>query len=438
MFRSVGLALSLVILLASATPAPPGPNRAGLIDRFLHAPVGTVPLKAFSGQVHEFTLEVHRIQAEIAPGVMVEQWAFGFPGQMPSVPGPELRVKQGDLVRITLHNTFDQPHTIHLHGIVSLAQRMDGLDPVLPGQSFTYEFVATDAGTFAYHCHFQTNLHLDMGMYGALIVEPRDPAQVVWKSEHTLILDEWDSRQDPNNPVHRAVPNYFLVNGKASPLIPDLPIPLGDVSLLRLINLGYDVHSMHLHGVTFLIVAKDGHDLPQPYEADTILIGPGERYDLLVKGRDGRFVFHDHIGPHATNDGVYPGGIHFMVAGGPALDEHGHPDPHADEMSHDMGGMGARPDVTTLPLLSNADAPTIRAAGFKFTPQHLRVKRGTAVTWHNGDIVAHGVVLRDVEGSETTYGLPRGSDLKVTLDKVGTYTYHCLPHPFMTGTITVE
>ncbi|WP_407543269.1 multicopper oxidase domain-containing protein (plasmid) [Deinococcus radiomollis] len=65
------------------------------------------------------------------------------------MPGPEIRMKQGDLVRITLHNTFDQPHTIHLHGIVSLAQRMDGLDPVLPGQSFTYQFVATDAGTFA-------------------------------------------------------------------------------------------------------------------------------------------------------------------------------------------------------------------------------------------------------------------------------------------------
>ncbi|WP_407543270.1 multicopper oxidase domain-containing protein (plasmid) [Deinococcus radiomollis] len=271
-----------------------------------------------------------------------------------------------------------------------------------------------------------------------MIVEPRDYAKVVWKSEHTLILDEWDSHQDPGNPVHRAAPDYFLVNGKASPLIPDVPIPLGDVSLLRLINLGYDVHSMHLHGVTFLILAKNGHDLPQPYEADTVLIGPGERYDLLVKGRDGRFVFHDHIGPHATNDGVYPGGIHFMVAGGPALDEHGRPDPHADDMSHDMGDMIEKPDVTGLPLLSDADAPTIRAAGFKFTPQHLRVKRGTAVTWHNGDFVAHGVVLRAPDGSETSYGLPRGRDLKVVPDRAGTYTYHCLPHPFTTGTITVE
>ncbi|GGL87713.1 hypothetical protein GCM10010840_27120 [Deinococcus aerolatus] len=438
MFRFAGFAVSLLILFASAVAAAPGPDRASLIDQFLHTRVGTVSLKAFSGQVREFTLEVHRIQAEIAPGIKVEQWAFGFPGQTPSVPGPEIRVKQGDLVRITLHNTLDQPHTIHLHGIVSLAQRMDGLDPVLPGQSFTYEFVATDAGTFAYHCHFQTNLHLDMGMYGALIVEPSDSASVIWTSEHTLILDEWDSRQDPENPVHHVVPNYFLVNGRASPLIPDLPILPGDVSLLRLINMGYDVHSMHLHGVTFLIVAKDGHDLPQPYKADTLLIGPGERYDLLVKGRDGRFVFHDHIGRHATNDGVYPGGIHFMVAGGPALDEHGHPDAHADDLSHDMGGMGERTNVTRLPLLGGADTPTIHAAGFKFTPQLLRVKRGTAVTWHNSDIVAHSIVLRDVDGSTTTYSLPRGGDLNVVFRRSGVYTYHCLPHPFMTGSITVE
>ncbi|MFD1730592.1 multicopper oxidase family protein [Deinococcus malanensis] len=210
-------------------------------------------------------------------------------------------------MRLTLRNTFDQPHTIHPHGIISVAQRMDGLDEVLPGQSFIYEFVATEAGTFAYHCHFQTNLHLNMGMYGALIVEPADSKARVWKSEHTLILDDWDSRQDPNNPVHRPKANYFLVNGKAAPLIPDLQIPPGDVSLLRMINMGYTQHSMHLHGVTFLVMAKDGHDLPQPYEADTLLIAPGERYDLLVKGRDGRFVFHDHTGPHATNDGVYPG-----------------------------------------------------------------------------------------------------------------------------------
>ena len=89
----------------------------------------------------------------------------------------------------------------------------------------------------------------------------------------------------------------------------------GSSDLIRLLNVGQEVHSMHLHGMTFLVVAKDGQDLPLPYRADTVLIGPGERYDLLVKGRDGTFPFHDHIPPHGTNDGVDPGGIHLMVVG---------------------------------------------------------------------------------------------------------------------------
>ncbi|PYE55311.1 multicopper oxidase family protein [Deinococcus yavapaiensis] len=442
------LRLGLVgVLLAGATLAPM-PVRAGegavptdrtsLIDRFLHAPVGTIPVEQFTGRVREFTLEVHRVQAEIAPGVKVEQWAFGFPGQTPTVPGPELRVQQGDLVRLTFRNTFDQPHSIHLHGIVSLAERMDGLKEVLPGESFTYEFVATDAGTFAYHCHVQTNLHLDMGMYGALVVEPRVDAPKVWNSEHTLILDEWDSRQDPNALVHHATPNYFLVNGRASPLIPDLAVAPGETSLLRMINLGSQVHSMHLHGVTFLVIAKDGHDLPAPYEADTLLIAPGERYDLLVRGRDGTFVFHDHIGEHATNDGVYPGGIHFMVRGGAALDEHGRLDLQqgAPAHGHDMGAAASAQSAATL--LTNADAPSVKASGFRFAPSDVRVRAGTTVTWSNADLVAHAVVVRAPDGTETTRPLARGGRVSFTFDRPGTYTFHCLPHPFMTGKVVVE
>lgn len=437
MTRLAVLIAVLAVLIGATVAGPPSdPGRRGLIDRFLRQPVGTVPVHRYTGEVRNFTLEVHRIQAEIAPGVNVEQWAFGFPGHKPQVPGPEIRVRQGDLVRLTLRNTFDQPHTIHPHGIISVAQRMDGLDEVLPGQSFTYEFVATEAGTFAYHCHFQTNLHLNMGMYGALIVEPADRQARVWKTEHTLILDDWDSRQSPDNPVHKPQANYFLVNGKASPLIPDLPIPPGDVSLLRLINMGYAQHAMHLHGVTFLVMAKDGHDLPLPYEADTLLIAPGERYDLLVKGRDGRFVFHDHVGPHATNDGVYPGGIHFMVKGGEALDQHGRPDKQASQGS--THSHGAPLSSADLPLLDDRNAPAIRAAGFKFTPAVLRVKQGTKVSWNNADFVAHGLVLRAPDGTETTRALSRGGNISSVLDQKGTYTYRCLPHPFMTGSIRVE
>lgn len=80
-----------------------------------------------TGEVKEFTLEIHKITAELAPDVVVEQWAFALPGEAPCVPGPELRVTEGDLVRVTMKNTHDQPHSLHLHGITSLAQGMDGV-----------------------------------------------------------------------------------------------------------------------------------------------------------------------------------------------------------------------------------------------------------------------------------------------------------------------
>ncbi|THF68179.1 copper oxidase [Deinococcus sp. Arct2-2] len=428
------VALSLSAALAHGE-LPPTLSRTEIMQQFLARPEGTVPLSRATGGVREFTLEVHRVQTEIAPGVSVQQWAFGFPGQPATVPGPELHVKLGEHVRITLHNTHDQPHALHLHGITSLSQEMDGVPhlshEVLPGQSFTYEFVATEAGTHAYHCHFQTNVHLDMGMYGALIVEDPDE-QLAWSRDHTLILDEWDSRHDPAQlPYH---PDYdeFLVNGKAFPLIPPLKIPAGETHRVRLLNLGAQPHSLHLHGTSFLVVAKDGHDLPVPYVADTLPILPGERYDTLVKGRDGTFPWHDHNSNANTARGEYPGGMHFDVEGSPALRADGTPilqDAHAAGHQHlpDMNGAGSAASAEAVISVSN----------FEFSPEAVRIKAGGSVTWENHDSVAHEVVLT-VGGREMHSALPAHGHATVTFPEKGSFTYHCLPHPFMSGTVEVE
>ncbi|SMB79000.1 multicopper oxidase domain-containing protein [Deinococcus hopiensis] len=443
--RLTSWVLGVLLLLGGPTraldvphehPAPSSGSFAAhdsLIRDFVAAPNGTVPLKNFTGQVREFTLEVHETMSEITPGVRVKQWAFGFPGQPPSVPGPELRVKVGDLVRITLRNTTDRAHSIHLHGITSLAQGMDGVphtsQAVLPGQSFSYAFVATDAGTHMYHCHVETNLHLDMGMYGALIVEPRD--KPIWAKDHVLMLDEWDSHQDPDVIPHRTNPNYFLVNGRSYPLIPDLQIPQGEVHLIRLLNIGQEVHSMHLHGMTFLVVAKDGQDLPLPYRADTVLIAPGERYDLLVKGRDGTFPFHDHIPPHSTNDGVDPGGIHLMVVGGPELTADSTPVAAAPAHPHDHGAPS--PPAQNFPV--QGGTVEVHISGFKYAPGPLHVERGTKVVWINDDMAAHTI---EVKGVKVSPPLRKGGRFAVTFDQAGTYTVVCAQHSFMTATVTVE
>src|SRR5438093_10172729 len=126
-----------------------------------------------SGHTKEFKLTVSRIRWELSPGKVVEAYAYN--GQ---VPGPELRVTEGDTVRVTVTNNLTEPTTIHWHG-VEVPVGMDGVpqlsqEPIPPGGTFTYEFVATPAGTRWYHAHFHELAEQGGGLVGALIVEPRE------------------------------------------------------------------------------------------------------------------------------------------------------------------------------------------------------------------------------------------------------------------------
>ncbi|PYE50993.1 multicopper oxidase domain-containing protein [Deinococcus yavapaiensis] len=471
----LGAALTAGFLASASSSRSAGTARDAIINHFQQAANRTVTVQQATGQRREFTIEVHKIHAEIAPGVKVEQWAFGFPGQPPTVPGPPLVVTQGDHVVIHFKNTHDQPHTLHLHGIDRLSQEMDGLNEVLPGQETTYEFVATEAGTFGYHCHFQTYLHADMGMYGAIIVEPKEASARVWKNEHAMILDEWDSRQNPGAAVHKSEPNYFLVNGKSFPLIPDITIPDGQTDLIRVADFGEEVHSLHMHGNSFLIIARNGFPLPQPVQEDTLLIAPGERVDILVKGRDGAFPFHDHIVKDVTNNGIYPGGIHVMLKGSPAVSAYGLPLTNTgDAHSHAMTDMQVDPnaDVTASTtrevdeaypddspahshvydhLPKNSPIKVVNIKNFAFDQKELHVKVGTKVAWVNRDAVGHSVTggtpggnpkSRAFDSSNEAKGTPvmigQGKDWTYTFTKKGTYLYYCLPHTNMTAKVIVD
>jgi FtsP/CotA-like multicopper oxidase with cupredoxin domain len=264
-----------------------------------------------------------------------------------------LTVTQGDTVNLTLvddhdptntnYNPGGDGHTIHLHGL-DLASQYDG-DPmtapggqgVLQGEHYTYHFVAQWPGTFWYHCHVEAAEHIQMGMYGALIIRPRGepsrayPATPTFQKEYTLVLSEMESvghridadhlqkgGPDMNWSTYHA--NYFLINGKAWPdTMRDpqdhLEATVGQTVLVRLINAGYLVHSMHSHGFHFLVVGSDGRKLATPYSKDTLDVAPGERYELLFHlDQVGRYMFHDHLEQNTTNNGAYPGGMITMIS----------------------------------------------------------------------------------------------------------------------------
>lgn len=273
---------------------------------------------AGSRPVKEFSITIAEAEHELFPGgPKIQAWAFNG-----SVPGPVLRVTEGDLVRVHFTNKHTSNHTLHFHGL-NVPNEMDGVAyghlhhlEVKPGETYTYEFVADPAGTHMYHCHVNSPQHIDMGMVGALIVEPKDKRREPKVDfERVLVLDDWYVNENGDHEpmahpamIHQA--NYFTVNGKAFPAIEPIKLVQGQRVRVRMINVGYQVHSMHLHGHSFLITHRDGRRLKDPPEQDSILIGPGERYDLVFTAANpGLWLFHCHVVPHVTNDGAYPGGL---------------------------------------------------------------------------------------------------------------------------------
>jgi len=244
---------------------------------------------------------------------------FSFNGQ---TPGPLIHVTEGDDVEVEVENNTTLPHTIHWHGMFQRGSwKNDGVPgttqaAIAPGETFTYRFKAEPSGTMWYHCHVNVNEHVAMrGMWGPLIVDPKDPPPIEKEvtKDYILMFSSWVSNW-ANKPgeggVPGDVPDFFTVNGKAFPETQPLRIKKGDVVRIRLIGAGDEMHSIHIHGHDFEVYAKDGRPLANPYPADTILFGPGERYDLILRADNpGIWMVHDHIDKHTVNGKNPMGGM---------------------------------------------------------------------------------------------------------------------------------
>ncbi len=331
-------------------------------------------------------------------GEMMSVVALGFQEsdqERLEVPNPEIRAMEGDTVIVRIINNNPLMHTFHWHGGL-VEWEMDGVPylnqmPIHQGEEFEYVFENVKAGTYWYHCHVDVAHHIDLGMYGAFIVEEREP-QYEYDREFVLMLDEWDNchvhgNRDPVDgseqsgefsnraeclerflqdnlaqnqasaaprnalcaqnppeplysqlqcdshmarppqqtdrewypttfPVYAPIYNTYLINGKAFPDTETLPVQEGEAVRIRLINVGEQMHSMHLHGHNFLVTHRDGYALNQAaFRADTLGIMPGERYDLLVRADNpGLWAFHDHVGLNVMNDDHSPGGMFTCLA----------------------------------------------------------------------------------------------------------------------------
>ncbi len=259
------------------------------------AGLGAQPLRPkLVGGVKVFEVTAREVQWEVEPGV--KRTAFAYNGQ---VPGPTIRVTEGDRVRVILKNELPESTSIHFHGLIT-PNAMDGVPfitqpPVKPGQSFIYEFVARPAGTHMYHSHHGPD-QITKGLLGAFIVEPRDKSREPRAADVVLIVNDG--------------PLGYTLNGKSFPATAPIVVKLGQRVRIRYMNEGQIIHPMHLHGLPGLVIAKDGHRLAQPYTADTLNVAPGERYDVLVAANQpGVWALHCHILSHAES----AEGMHGMV-----------------------------------------------------------------------------------------------------------------------------
>ena len=292
---------------SSASPAPPPPSPAQMaasMDALCEAGIKAFPAKTeglgnallaprLDGHVKVFELTARKTKWEATPGQRVEAWTYNG-----TTPGPQIRVREGDRVRVVLHNELDQSTSIHFHGL-ELPNDQDGVPfitqpPVRPGETYTYEFTAPNPGSHMYHSHHNTTTQVMKGLLGAFIIEPKNAASEPHADrDYVMVLNDGLSG--------------FTLNGKGFPATEPIVAEHGHVVRIRFMNEGMLIHPMHLHGMHMTVIAKDGWPQPAPWRCDTLNIAPGERWDVLVKCTNpGTWAFHCHILPHAESEqGMY-------------------------------------------------------------------------------------------------------------------------------------
>lgn len=268
------------------------------------------PVNASSRKVTEINLTAAVTSTNLGEGKPFQAWTYN--GQ---TPGPEIRVTEGDLLRVTLHNNLPEETTIHWHGL-PVPNAMDGVpgvtqNPVRPGETFTYEFIARPPGTYMYHSHVA--YQLDQGLYGTIIVEPRRE-ELSYDREYTIILEDW-ARVDGGGPAasrqgrirssgmgmmgggmmgmmrrsrgdHQPLfgPFYdaYAINGRAFKAAKPFLVGKGDKVRLRFVNPSAStIYTIRIAGHSFTITHADGRPVV-PFEADALRIGMGERYDVML------------------------------------------------------------------------------------------------------------------------------------------------------------
>lgn len=268
---------------------PPLPNDASLSESQGMTPMAVLrdfdygTVKKENGRtIREFRIVAGTSTIQLNSAVSFITWNFNS-----RVPGPTLRAKEGDRIRVIFLNNGGHSHSMHFHGVHPASA--DGVKPIRHGAATIYEFDAHPYGVHLYHCHTApVTRHIGKGLYGMFIVAPpkgRPPAD-----EMVLIMGGYDINEDSKNELYafNGLPNYYMHH----------PIPIYQNQLVRLYLLNmieFDAAlTFHIHA-NFFRVYPTGMTLTPSYESDVITMGTAERHILeFAYPFTGKYMFHPH------------------------------------------------------------------------------------------------------------------------------------------------
>ncbi len=334
---------------------------------------------------------------EMAPGISPAYWVFApkatdmvtesmSGAHLARLPSPTIRVEQGDVVKLIVANTHYLPHTVHLHGVDHpfVDENGEGNDGVphgsevaiMPGESREYNIQPRTAGSMAYHCHVQPQVHVPMGLSGLFVIEENKPNNWVqtlnvgagfvrhssaavkaeYAGEYDLLYQDADKElqdgmkrsDDPADIAHfstleyditERTTDYYTLNGKSFPYTLRESLVIVEPNekyRMRVLNMGEEQIALHTHGHKFKIRALDGIDLTpeQRYYRDVISVDTAQRVDFDLETVDdglnsygeGIWMLHDHHEAAVTTDGIEPGGNMSFIVYNSWMENDGMPD----------------------------------------------------------------------------------------------------------------
>ncbi|MEX1030746.1 MAG: multicopper oxidase domain-containing protein [Paenibacillaceae bacterium] len=439
---------SLIVIIASSTTlalaAPSEPvvkQNATQVQSSIEKAVpfnAVAPAPVKKGEIVHYTLEAKLAKLEVAPGDVKEVWTFNG-----SVPGPTLRVNQGDTVRFTLVNKDpNMSHGLDFHA--AQADMGKYHQAIKPGESITFDWKANYPGVFYYHCSADpVIMHIANGMFGAVIVDP--PGYTPEGKEYVLIQNEWYENSTDLNELITAAPQHMAFNGVAFQYM-DAPLTAeaGEKVRLYFVNSGINKFSaFHVIGTIFDKVLLDGNPKNTLHGVQTVAVPPGGALIAELYADEGVYAILTHAMKDAMKGAL--GVLQVGKADVSSAEGHGHgpaPTPAPAPATVDKGTAVVEVDKgqdKSKQVDVAVGSKTISMKNFAFSPSKLIVKVGTTVTWKNDEAALHNIVADSFDSrDEFKDGFGKGGHYKHIFDTAGTFDFWCTLHPFMKGTITVE